>query len=665
MSRPVPIHYLRPNHAERTPTDVLVFDTETDWVDTDAAQVHRLKLWVACHDRRNDTRKRPSGTTWANGSTVDGLADVIEQHARSGVTLWAFAHNLSFDLAVCPLPDTLAGRGWTLTEFSARTDHPWFRFTRGNHRVTLVDSHSWVPTSLSELAKTSTLDKPPLPTAEDTPERWLHRCTADVALTREAVHQVLDWWEAEKLGRFTISGPACGWNAWRHRFYPGGLLVDPDPTLRDFERRAMYGGRREAFRTGCSPRSVFADVDFVNAYPTVAGGALLPQRRLQTFPGLPAEHRVWSDPELGFIAHVTVHTDTPCLPVRLEGSVLYPVGSFATIATQPEVEHARSLGAHVEVGSGVLYQLGPLLADWSTWVRASGPSPDERWAPAVQLLLKHWSRTVIGRFASRSSTSTLWGDSPEPGWHLEHGTDDATGGAVSWLDISGRRYLVRYDTEPENALPAVTAYVEALCRVQLDAGMRATGLERVVQCDTDGWLVDLHAPSGPWGAEPCRKAALFHAMPTPPGYAAPIPEHVGPMTTHVKAWFRHVDVLGPAHLWLDGQRRLSGVPRAAVENDDGTFTSVSWPRLSYQLTHASIGTYERPRAQISLRGPYGSRWVLGDGRTEAPRTAVDGRTTTVLPWAPADTERAGERPTGPQHPLLERAGVHDGNSTAA
>jgi len=342
VTRVVPPHYLRQNESERTPTDVVIFDTETTWTTHDRSEVHRLRLWVASHDRRNDARAKPTGTVWANGHDAGSLVDVLEAHARSGKTLWAFAHNLSFDLAVLPLPDLLCARGWRLTEFSARTDHPWFRFTRGNHRITLADSHSWVPIGLSELAAASTLDKPPLPGPDDTPAQWLHRCTADVALTREAILSVMDWWEAEQLGRWTISGPSCGWNAWRHRFYDGNLFVDPDPTIRGFERKAMYGGRREAFQVGCSPGSTFADVDFVAAYPTVAAHAMLPERRLSTFHGVSEDDPVWTEATLGLIAHVTVTTDVPCLPCRVDGSVLYPVGQFATIATEPEIRYARS-----------------------------------------------------------------------------------------------------------------------------------------------------------------------------------------------------------------------------------------------------------------------------------------------------------------------------------
>lgn len=662
--RHVPVHYLRPNHAERTPTDVVVFDTETSWVDTDTAQVHRLRCWVASHDRRHDTRKKAPGTTWANGDTAEALCDLLETHARSGVSLWVFAHNLSFDLAVVPLPELLAARGWTLTEFSARSDHPWFRLTRGNHRITITDSHSWVPTSLDELSKTSTLSKPPLPTDADDPTRWLHRCTADVALTREAVLTVLDWWETEQLGRFTISGPACGWNAFRHRFYSGQLLVDPDPTLRAFERRALYGGRREAFRVGCSPRSTYADVDFVAAYPTLAGAINVPVRRVGVFHGLSDDDPVWHRDDQGVVANVEVITDTPCVPARVNGSVLYPVGHFRSVLTSVEIEHARDLGATVHVGSGMRYQLAPLLHEWSRWVLSTtGPDGDTLPAP-VRFLLKHWGRTVIGRFASRSSTTQRWGDAPGVGWRIESGHDLDSGNPISWVDVGTTRYLVTHDTEPDNALPAVTAWVEAACRVHLDRGMTMTGAARVLSCDTDGWLVDLQATGKPWGPEACRKPATFKAMPKPPGWVANPPSRVGPLEVRPKAYHRHVDILGPAHLWLDGERHLSGVPRAAQLGDDGRYHAVLWPKLGYQLSDGAPGVYTRPRVPIAITGPYSTRWVTDGGRTVAPAVALVDGENRVMPWSPSDTEREGAGLLGPQHPTLTKWGVHDDRRTA-
>ena len=657
MSRPsVPVHYLRPNHAENTPTDVLVFDTETSWDTDDLGEQHHLRLWVACHDRRNDQRVHKPGTTWANGTTVGELVDLIEHHARSGTALWVFAHNLSFDLAVAPLPTELCERGWTLTEFSARSDHPWFRFVRGNHRITMVDSHSWVPTSLEQLAESSTLDKPPLPEPGDSPEQWLHRCTADVALTREAVHQVLHWWEAEQLGRWTISGPACGWNAWRHRFYTHPLLVDPDPKLRAFERRALYGGRREAFRVGCSPSGLYADVDFERAYPTVAGDVLLPVHRLGIGRELRDEDPIWDDPERDLIGRCTVTTDTAAVPCRIDGAVFYPRGTFRTVLTGPEIAYARSRGAHVAVHAHVQYRLAPLLHSWSQWVTSTGPEPDVPWPPAVRFLLKHWSRTVIGRFAARSSQTERFGEAPEPGWHLEPGWHVDKQAGMSWVDVAGTRWLVTHDTEPDNALPAVTAFVEAHCRILLDQLISELGTANVVQCDTDGVLVQLLGPDGPWNPIACRQRYGPPGMPSRSWLAEVLPERIGPLAVHLKAAYRHVDVLGPAQLWRDGERSVSGMPRKAVEHDDGSFSARVWPKLGYQLQNAPDATYVRPTQRYEVKGPYGARWVLADGRTAAPWTTVEGTNTVLERWTPEDTAEWLCEPAGRQIPALERAG---------
>lgn len=655
--RDVPVHYLRHNDSERTPTDIAIFDTETWWHDDALGQNHDLRVWVACHDRRGDTRRNAPGTEWDNGTDAETLARFLESRVRSAATLWVFAHNLAFDLAVTSLPDVLARNGWTVTECSVRNAAPWFRFVKGCYRIALVDSWSWIPSPLGSFSTDKGEQKPDLPGNDDDLDAWLHHCRTDVQITRDAVHTVLDFWERERCGRWSISGPACGFNAWRHKFYPGGLLIDPDLELRKFERKALYGGRREAFRVGCSPQGGFAEVDFVNAYPTIAGNNNVPLRRLFRFPGLSVDQLNELPSDRGAIANATVECDVPSLPCRIDGQVFYPTGRFNTVATSVELAHAVRSGARIEIGTGVMYQLGDLFSEWSPWVtRTHYPDGTEIPAP-IRAMLKHWGRTVIGRFAARSSHLEKWSDAPSMTWGMEYGRDIDSGQDVSWLDIAGRRWLVVHDTEPDNALPAVTAWVESLCRVALSDAMRMQAYGSVVQCDTDGYLVAYIDESKEWPHGPCATPLRRAEMGLLPADLPGIPSHVGPLETRVKTTYRHVDILGPVHYWTDGQPRLSGIPKHAIETAPGEYSATLWPKLAWQLANGRGHGYLRPTVKVALTGPYGSRWVLADGRTAAPRATTVGRHTVLLPWGPDDTHRAGSVPAGRQHPMLEAAGA--------
>lgn len=612
MARAVPVHYLRPNDDVWSPAHVAFVDTEADERDVPGGSELRMTLWCAATVDRTRQRQSMSAWRWGSGRDPASLADWIDHRAQLVKELWVFAHNLGFDLSVTQLPERLTRCGWRCTDFHISDESCYFRMAKGGRRLVLTDSFGWLSLPLLQVGALVGVAKPPLPGPDDGDAAWRHRCRRDVEALAKAMLQVLKWWDDNELGRFGVTGASCGWAAFRHRSPIDRIVIDPDPDGRALERRAMYGGWRETFRVGTFDQGQWTDHDFAAAYPTAAAHHRLPQKRLGAFASIPAGHPFDTSPLHGYIAECVVTTATPCVPVRWAGGVWYPVGTFATVLCSPEVALARRMGATVVVGRGYGYRLGWTLQRWAQWIAKLQSAPPPGQPLVVRPMLKSWGRSVIGKFAARTSRTVATSPALWPTWHIEKGWNADAAAPIEHVTLGGVERWVMKDQEADNAFPAVTAWVESLVRVALRETIARRPDGAVWSVNTDGWLEAARgavaSPDGPWCPAPYR--------------------------SQVKGTYSRVELMGPNHVQLDTARRMAGVPRSFTREAPRTYVGRLWPGLRWQLLYGSPGAYRRPERVIRLEQVRANRWVLRDGSTLPVTFALtrDGANE-IAPWA--------------------------------
>ena len=654
MSRGTPIHYLRRNERCWTPPAVMFLDTETRTLPGTDPEVLALRLWCSALVDRRPVSAAPHDWAWSDGTTAASLAESITASMRGRDTLWIYAHNLSFDLTTTRLPLLLCQRGWEITDCAVSGRAPWMRLRRKSKNITLLDSWSWLPQALADIGKAAGHRKPKLPAEDADRAQWLRRCRADVSILAHAITDLMDWWDRNDLGNWTISGSATGFNAMRHRHSLERVIVDPDPAGVHADRQAVYGGRRGVWRVGEMRAGPYLELDFTAAYPTVAAYCPLPRKRTLSFESIPLDHDAMTSPQFGVLAQVQVETDVPRWPVRVGDAVWYPVGQFVTTLAGPDIREAARLGCLRAIGPGHVHMLGRQMADWARWVLDVQHGRDDD-APAVaRIAAKHWGRAVIGRWAAHTYTRTRLGPAPTRYWSYEAGYDVGAQARGGMLDINGQRWWITADQDAENAYPAVLAWVESEVRVRLNRAIEAIGPGAVVQCDTDGLIVaartlgtpaaggSLVAPAGLTGA--ARTAWVLEAL-------RPLTE---PLSLRVKRSHGHVTVLGAQHVKLGRQRQFSGLPAHADEVRPDVYQYRAWPKLAWQMGHGDPRGYVRPLITNRIEGPYPTGWLLTDRHVTPPAAAIgrDGATR-LLSWPQTPNRPAGALLADAQHPYLD------------
>jgi len=382
---------------------------------------------------------------------------------------------------VSALPERLVEAGWGMGDFWIGDESTWCVLSFGRHKLICSDTWSWMSAPLAEIASRVKARKKPLPANEGTPAEWEERCRVDVDVLCKALLVLMDWWDANDLGRFGITGAACGWAAARHRMRPKSILVGPDMERNRFERTAIYGGRREAFRVGAIRRANTSDYDLVAAYPTVAAHYNLPRRPVRRFGHLRTDHPWLDSVSVGVIADAVVWTDTPCVPCRIDGEVWWPVGQFRTVLASPELCHAMEVGKSVEIGAGWCYDLGPALQQWARWCIDLQHPERLDVPPIVKMVAKGWGRSVLGRFAARTSRQLLVREATSQGWSLEHGRHAESGSPLDIVSIGGEERWLLQDQEGRDSLPALFAWVESATRAALTRIILSRPADSVLQ----------------------------------------------------------------------------------------------------------------------------------------------------------------------------------------
>jgi hypothetical protein len=618
--RAVPVHYLRGNDSAWTPPQVITFDTETRQVADPSGETHLLRLWAARLDSRRPDSAGWTGTAASWGRTAGDLAGQVTEWCKSQRCVWAFAHNLSFDLTVAQLPAQLAAAGWTVTDHAAGSETPWLRLGRAGCTLTLADSWGWLRLPIGQVGALAGAVKPQLP-AEDAPEsEWLARCEADRDILARAMLEIMRWWDENSLGKWSLTGSHSGWNAMRHMMPRKRITVMTDPVQVEADREAIYGGRRECFRWGDLDDGPYAEYDFTAAYPTIAATMPLPSKRMYPFDSLPIDSPLCRGAGLGIIARVLVETGTPRYPCRAGGRVWYPAGRFWTTLAGPEIAEAHSRGELAEVGPGWAHGLGYALSEWARWVLAvqSGQDPT---APGVAIpMVKHWGRAVIGKFAARGFAKQEYGDAAGDRWSYLPVWDVGRQAHGAIVELGARRWKCLQTGAGDNCYPAVLAYVESHTRLRLARAVDFLGRGDAVCCDTDGLTA---AGRASWD-----------------GLAAAV--DTAPLQLRRKHVFKRIRVIGPQHLVRDGRRKFSGVPGSAVETVDGRLAALVWPRLAWQLREHPGDGYRRPAQEYVIGQSYASGWVTASGAVvPVEMRPGPGRSNRPVPWCETVSAREG------------------------
>lgn len=594
-------HRIRRNDTARWPVRYLWLDTET----TSETQPngHRVQTWrcgVTIYDGWHEGKRERRPPVTVHHETPAALWQYVYNiHVPRGRTVLT-AHNLGFDLraanAFCLLPNW----HWKLTKIGVHGKNLTVTWRLENGATLVcVDSHSWLPMSLAKIGELIGMPKPADPDVDDD-AGWLERCTGDTEILRAAMLEVWDRLEADKAGTFQRTGAGMAWANWRHQHYTHEVTVHDNLEARDAELAAMYTGRCEAWRHGTFENGPYDEWDLALAYARVAAEIQVPVSLWGHSYGRNMTVGYATKEGMTHLERATVETERPVLPVRTADGIVWPVGKFTGWWWWRELTEARKHGAHIEITESWIYRCAPALRAWALWIIDAIENPESGYSPVQRAVLKHWSRALIGKFASRYDNWTPLGANPSGDVCLMP-TIDSEGGELSNILLLGDQALIStVETLGDDACPSIQGTVMAACRAKLWQVMNKIQLPNVYYVDTDSVITDR---KGSW--------KLHRDRPTVDGWGLRLKRKASRLT-----------VYGPRQLVLDDERRFAGIPRTAVELPDGSFRFEAWETAEEAIRRARTGQITTIPACRRPNPTDPRRLHLEGGLTEAKRLAL-------------------------------------------
>lgn len=553
-------HYLTPLLTTRIPRCHFAFDCETQAEHKGGRYSHRWVCGAAAEGRLDDEGY------WGHDypisfTTPEHLWAYITGQRRDGKSMVVWAHNLSFDLRVSEALRWLPVYGYTLEAVVLEKTASWASFTSDHGPMTVCDLHSWLPVPLAKVGAAVGLGRSKVKYASATREALVDHCVNDTLITIEAVGQIVEWLERNDAGSFRPTGSGQSHAMWRRRWLPKKtVLVHGDETALERERVAMWTGRAEAWRWGKHTGPLY-EHDLNLAYCRIAAGNPVPVKLVQRTGRTDVQSYLEQVKRYAILADVTIETDTPTVPTSEAGRVFWPVGKFNTTLWNPELDLAIGAGANVTIHRTWRYLTAPVLASMAEYIigclEGGGEVPNR----VVRVMLKHWARTLVGRCALRYREWDDYGSVSSMGLSLSTLLDSDTGHMTELLQVGYRIMELTDLAEADSSVPQITGWVMSQARAILWTVMQVAGLENLYYVDTDSVLVNVDG----------NRRLEANAIVSDAGHLTP------------KASFTTAHIYGPRNLVLEGERRISGIPKKAIRTGELSFDGEVWSGLRASL----------------------------------------------------------------------------------
>lgn len=489
-------YYLGGNAGTEAPSNLVFFDSES-WrpgpTNKPNVKELRLRLWSAIALRLEGDRI--TRRVHAQGRTEEEFWTFLDSRCHPRLPLWAFAHNLGFDLTLLDYWHQQRQGRYTIGPVerppnprTGRPRKPWvgklclearptFLVCRGpSGTLKMVCTGNYWPGSVEDMGQSFGLAKVPLPDWDAPEDAWFARCDRDVEILEAAVVDLIKRWVGDDSGTFQLTAPALAMRNFMHTapFRAKGrdtpnLVIEPEHPAIPMERDSLYGGRFEAFKVGQLPGPVY-HLDVNSCYLSAMEDGLFPV--CHRGPLLdPTPDGLWRAMQAyGAVARVLINATGDTYPIRLEKppAVLHATGRFWTTLTGAELLRALDSGHVDAVEKAWLFSLGPLFKGWARkWhdrkieAEKNNDRAGRDYAKLIGLsLYGKWSQHGFG-----------WHDRPELGpdpfdrrWAV-HDVDEGT--IRTYRAVAGVVQEWCEHTPPRHLFPAISAYVSAMVRERM------------------------------------------------------------------------------------------------------------------------------------------------------------------------------------------------------
>jgi hypothetical protein len=327
------------------------------------------------------------------------------------------------------------------------------------------------------------------------------------------VNALCDWWRANSRAGFGCTTAQLAWGILRSHVPPRVLTTHQNADVHALERAAAFGGRASVWYVGAvgdtprpAPRHVARsgditvrrepgplwNLDVRAMYPALLRDNRFPTKLAATPQNVTPRALMELAESGGVVARVTIHTRRAEYPYRSSRGVVYPIGTFTTTLTGPELLTLREDGEILTCHEVATYHLTDAFGVAAGFLLTTPTVPGAAGGASGGSFAKLLRNSLAGKLAQRAG-----------GWVRDPGRDSPRQWGERWefncqTGLKTRRRWVmglcwRWEDDASGRGPhtACFAYLAAYGRVMMRRWRDRIGERAVVSQHTDGlWVLD-------------------------------------------------------------------------------------------------------------------------------------------------------------------------------
>ena len=590
-------HILTKVKGKSLPNHVIVFDTETRSIETsdkDTVQAD-LAFGYYCYFRRlrDGAWSVPHYEKFTCGNSF--WASVLRR-CKKGRKVYIFCHNAPFDFTVVKGFDFFRDNNWTVTKRIIAPSVFAVTYRKNGQTICLVDSFNLFRMSLAAVGDYVGYPKLDMPEGAPEGEEWASYCKRDVEGLVEALKA---WWamiEDQDLGKFTLTLASQTMQAYRHRFMNRVIYIDDIEDSLKLSRKALFGGRTEAFMIGKIPEKIFC-LDINSMYPSLMKGNKYPVKLETSRSNLYPEDLDYfiQCGDCSLLAEVDIETDEPCYPMKKDSFTLFPVGRFTTHMMTPELIHAREHNHIKYVHKLYIYEERDIFSEYVDHFWDIRQKAIKEGDETTNWLSKMFLNNLYGKFSQRGEVWEFYQESEYIDckfWVV--GDKDKN---QHFRRFAGIEEVLVAEEESRDSFPAISAQVTSYARLYLWQLMQKAGRENVYYCDTDSLMVNADGYDN-------LKSLID-------------PYKLGALKLEWES--DDFQINGLKDYVIDGKRKVKGIRKDAIEVSPGVFRQVKFRGIMGMLRANDLDNIHISQVEKHLNRKYSKGVVQDSGKVEPLR----------------------------------------------
>lgn len=616
-------HILKDNKSNQLPRYKVYIDTESRVINLK----HYPYLAIACFI---DTRYRKENWTEYENENIKNLwKDIANFGAKEKGSVYVYGHNVAYDLLATGGIPALLEEGFHVTQFFEKgltfilvmRKTAVYKDKKGEEKEKVLKTLNFVSTTnyfsfpLATLGEIFGLEKLGFDYDEGTLEEAKIYCRRDVEICKKATETFTNFVIENELGTLAKTTPGQAFNAYRHKFMKEKIFLHDSAPGFEVERKAYYGGRVECFKIGRFEGN-FYGYDINSMYPHVMNTNRYPVKLISVRGRNTLNEIASFIKNYGVIGEFTVKTEKPVFPLKLDNNLIFPVGTFKTYLSTPEIKYGLENNLIMAAGEVAVYEMENIFTDYVKYFYEKRLEAKKQKNKVYDLLFKLFLNALYGKFGQKSDNWQRVGDAPPEVIKAEEIINIETGEREVYKIFGGSIFKKGEEEEGFNSFCGIASHVTAYARMELLKYIELAGWENVLYMDTDSLFVNAE------GSQNLERAGVVDS------------KILGLMK--LEKHDTKIYIKAPKDYEFAGEKKMKGVKKGSEQVTDENilselalkmnvrvsdlperiYSNIQWPSLYTFIRAGNLSNYYNIRRTKILAGYYNKGWVLEGGNVK-------------------------------------------------